>query len=436
MKLLLSLKRWAIVAVLLIFSQQVESQFLMDMVDTTKDMGRGLLSIYKRFDHVRISGYIQPQFQVAQKKGAKSFNGGDFGEHVNNRFVLRRGRLRIDYAHYNKLDLPTVHLVFQMDGTDKGFFIRDLYGRFFENKWQLFSFSGGMFARPFGYEVNLGSPDRETPERGRMSQTLMRVERDLGIMGSFDARKPNHPLRYFKLDIGAFNGQGLTGNNEYDSYKDFIGRLSLKPYPLSKSIRLSAGLSWLHGGIVQNTKYVYRTTGTSNNKFFYVDSAAGNYGSKAPRKYYGADAQLKIKNAWGHTELRGEYWWGTQTATAGSSETPGALLNEPYYIRQFNGAFFYLLQNIVNNKHQVGVKYDWYDPNTNVKGHEIGVNGNNIQAGDIRYDTWSVGYNYYINDNLKLMLWYDMVQNENTSLADYTGDLKDNIFTCRLQFRF
>jgi hypothetical protein len=37
---------------------------------------------------------------------------------------------------------------------------------------------------------------------------------------------------------------------------------------------------------------------------------------------------------------------------------------------------------------------------------------------------------------VRLMLWYDFIKNENTSLAGYTGDLKDNVFTARLQFRF
>jgi hypothetical protein len=436
MKLLLPFRRFVIVALLLILSQQVESQFLMDMVDTTKDVGKGLLSIYKRFDHIRISGYMQPQFQIVQKKGAESYNGGNFPVHVNNRFMLRRGRIRFDYVHYNKLDQPSLHFVFQFDGTERGVVIRDFWGRFLENKWQLFMVTTGMFARPFGYEVNVSSSDRESPERGRMSQILMKTERDLGAMASFEPRKPGHPLRYLKVDVGAFNGQGLAGTSEYDSYKDIISRISLKPYPLSKTVQVSAGLSLLEGGFVQNTKYIYRTTGTANNKSFYVDSAVTNLGQKAPRQYRGGDVQLKIKNRWGYTELRGEYWWGTQTATANHSETPPTLLTEPYYIRKFNGAFFYLLQNIINKQHQIGIKYDWYDPNREVRGKEIGLNGNNIQAANIRYDTWSIGYNYYINETLKLFLWYDIVKNENTSLNNYTGDLKDNVLICRLQFRF
>ena len=60
-----------------------------------------------------------------------------------------------------------------------------------------------------------------------------------------------------------------------------------------------------------------------------------------------ASTQMRFwKHSYGATEIRAEYWWGTQTASAGTSETPAALLLEPYYVRKFNGAFFYLLQNM------------------------------------------------------------------------------------------
>ena len=146
-----------------------KAQFLMDMVDTTTDMGKGMLSIYKKFDRIKFSGYVQPQFQVAQSKGAKSYDGGDFAPTVDNRFMLRRGRLRIEYVHFAEKKGPSVQFVFQFDGSEKGFFARDFWGRIMENKYQDFSFTMGLFARPFSYELNLGSADRESPERGRMS---------------------------------------------------------------------------------------------------------------------------------------------------------------------------------------------------------------------------------------------------------------------------
>ncbi|MGB8193037.1 MAG: porin, partial [Chitinophagaceae bacterium] len=139
---------------------------------------------------------------------------------------------------------------------------------------------------------------------------------------------------------------------------------------------------------------------------------------------------------WGTTQLRAEYWYGTQTATAVNTETPNALLNEPHYIRQFDAAFFYLVQDIVNKHHQLVIKYDWYDPNTKVSGAEIGKAGTNLNAADLKYTTLGIGYLYHINDNLKLVLWYDRVKNENAALPAFTGDVPDNVFTCRLQFRF
>src|SRR5882724_13072820 len=223
------------IALFILFSLLVNAlsaQFLMDMVDTTKDIGKGLLSIYKKFDQIRIGGYIQPQYQLVQEKGARGYAGGDFPLNVSNRFLLRRGRIRFEYARFNEDHKVSVQFVFQFDGTERGVFIRDFWGRYFENKWELFSFSMGMFARPFGYEVNLSSSDRESPERGRMSQILMKTERDLGAMISFEPRKKNHPLRYLKIDAGFFNGQGLTAPGDFDSYKDFISRISIKPYPL------------------------------------------------------------------------------------------------------------------------------------------------------------------------------------------------------------
>jgi hypothetical protein len=425
-----------IVPLLFFWAASLKAQYLTDIMDTAKDVGKGVLKVYKKNDRIYVTGYIQPQFQVAQEKGARSFNGGDFATHVNNRFMFRRGRLRVDYARFNDEGQLSLYFVFQFDGTERGVAIRDFWGRIFENKWQLFTLTTGMFARPFGYEVNLSSSDRESPERGRMSQTLMRTERDLGAMVSFDPRRDNHPLRYFKIDAGLFNGQGLNAAAEYDSYKDFIARATLKPYPLNQSLFLSAGISYLNGGLFQNTQYTYQVANDGNGKQFFVDSSLNNIGRKAPRKYYGADMQWKWTHTYGNTELRAEYWRGTQTASAGTSETPASLLQEPYYVRKFDGAFFYFLQHIINNQHQLGIKYDWYDPNTEVKGLEIGKDGNNINAANIKYTTLSFGYNYYINDNVKLMVWYDVVKNESTSLTGYTGDLKDNVFTTRLQFRF
>ncbi|MEI7470699.1 MAG: porin [Chitinophagaceae bacterium] len=432
------LKKCLYLILLLTMCSTAKSQFLMDMVDTTTDIGKGMLAIYKKFDNIKIGGYIQPQFQTIQTKGGKSFNGGDFSANQNNRFMLRRGRIRFDYIHFAEIKGPSVQFVFQFDGTERGVFIRDFWGRILENKYKVFALTAGMFARPFSYELNLSSSDRESPERGRMSQILMKTERDMGAMISFEPRSKSHPLRYLKIDAGLFNGQGLAATTDFDSHKDFISRIALKPFPIAKKIQLSLGASYLNGGMLQNTKYLYTNATNAAGKTFVVDSTSANLGKIAPRKYYGIDAQLKFKTKAGFTELRAELMTGKQTATAGSSETPAALLTgiEGYYVRKFNGAYFYLLHNIFSRHHQLGIKYDWYDPNTAVKGMEIGKSGTSINNTNIKYSTLGFGYINYINDNLKFILWYEKIRNEKTQIAGFTGDVKDDVFTCRLQFRF
>ncbi|MBO9731583.1 MAG: porin [Chitinophaga sp.] len=434
------------IVVCIIFSSlAAHAQFLMDMIDTTSELGKGMISMYHKYDALRFSGYIQPQFQMAQARGAASYDGGDFGAAVDNRFTLRRGRIRLDYERFNKHDMPVVQFAFQFDGSERGVFIRDFYGRFFENKFNVLSLVGGMFARPFGYEVNLSSADRETPERGRMSQILMKTERDLGAMITFEPRRKDHPLRFLRIDAGAFNGQGLSATTDFDSHKDFIGRIAVKPRKILKDQAiLSGGVSVLYGGMQQFTNVIY-TMGTVNGRPGYqVDSSAANMGKIAPRHYYGADIQLKIPNGpgKGSTQFRAEYIRGQQTATALTTETPGAIpVNaqgkpQPLYIRNFDGAYLYFLQHLGSDQHQLVVKYDWYDPNKKVSGKQIGEPGAGLTAADIRYNTWGVGYLYYANEHLKFMFYYDWVTNESTQLEGYKEDLKDNVLTCRMQYRF
>lgn len=384
---------------------------------------------------------MQPQFQVAAAEGIQSFDGGNFSQYSKSRFMLRRARVKIDYFVTSRQRYPKLLFTFQVDATERGVIVRDMFVRLYETRHNNFSLMTGLFARPFGYEVNLSSAYRESPERGRMSQTLMPGERDIGFMVSFEPQDPHHSLYHIKLDAGFFNGQGVSGTTDFDSYKDFISRLTLRPYTINHW-ELSAGLSLLLGGWKNGTRYVYTSSrSVTGDETFAVDSSLSNLGKPAPRHYYGADVQVKLKHGWGETEWRAEYWMGMQPGTANSTANPGTLpaVNGtplPTYIRHFNGAFFYFLQNIVNDHHQLILKYDWYDPNTRARKRDMGKPGSLLTAADIRYSTIGIGYCYHFNPQTQLTLYYSLVKNESTSLAGYTSDLKDDVFTCRLQFRF
>jgi predicted porin len=396
----------------------------------------------KRFENLRISGYMQPQFQVAEADGAQTYEGGNFSQFSKSRFMLRRARLKVDYLLISKEKFPKALFTFQIDATERGVIVRDMFIRMYETRKNTLAMTAGFFARPFGFEVNLGSGYRETPERGRMSQILMPGERDLGVMFSFEPQDKKQKLYHLKLDAGFFNGQGASGTTDFDSHKDFISRFMLKPYTINKKWEIGAGLSLLLGGWQNGTKYVYTSSTASNgDHVFIVDSTASNLGKSSARHYYGADMQVKLKHKWGETEWRAEYWFGTQPGTATSTSNPGTLPNSngislPTYVRHYNGAFFYFLQNIVNTKHQLIVKYDWYDPNIKVEKTEIGKAGTNLTSADIKYSTLGIGYAYYFNPQTKVIFYYDIVNNEGTNINGATTDQKDNVFTCRLQFRF
>jgi hypothetical protein len=411
-------------------------RYLSDLDSSLLYLNDTVRPLIKRFENLHFSGYIQPQFQVADTEGAKTtFSGGDFGPHSKSRFMLRRARVKLDYLLVTIDAYPKALFTFQIDATERGVNVRDMYMRLYETKGHNFSFTAGLFARPFGYEVNLSSAYRETPERGRMSQTLMPTERDIGVTIGYEPLRRSAKNKFIRLDMGLFNGQGLSGTTDFDSHKDFISRLTVKPVQLGK-FSVSGGLSLLYGGWRQDSKYVYEMGTSNGDKTFLLDSSSSNLGEISPRHYYGADMQLVYTHKWGQTEWRAEYWQGQQPGTAITTVNPGTQPQGPVYRRNFNGAFFYFLQNVINTHHQLLLKYDWYDPNTKISNEEIGETGTNLTPADIKYSTLGVGYAYYFNDNVKLIVYYEFVKNESTLLPGYQDDLKDNILTTRLQFKF
>lgn len=432
--------RFVSVLALLISTNSFSQRYLSDF-DSLLFVKDTLRPVLKRFENLRITGYIQPQFQVAQSRGAQSYNGGDFSEHADNRFMLRRARVKIDYFLATQDSLPKALFTFQVDATERGVALRDMFVKLYETKRDHFSMTAGMFARPFGYEVNLSSTYREAPERGRMSQILMPSERDMGVMLTYEPLARHAKNKFVKLDAGLFNGQGLSGKVEFDSYKDFISRMTLKPVNRGRWT-IGGGLSLLQGGWRNGTKYLYRMDEMADgSKYFAIDSTLSNLGDKSRRRYYGADFQAVLHHSWGESELRAEYWKGRQPGTATTTVNPGDTPNFngdplPTYQRQFDGAFLLFLQNIVNNKNQLIVKYDWYDPNTEVEKGDIGKSGTNLTPADIKYSTLGLGFLRHLNNNIRVVLYYDFVNNERTQLADYRDDRPDNIFTARVHFTF
>lgn len=413
---------------------QEEALNPLDTLATAVQKMQNDLDVLKR---LQFSGYIQGQYQVAESAGESTFEGGNFPTNVDKRFTLRRARLKATYL------TELSQFVFQIDATERGVFIRDLYAKFTEPYLKAFSLTAGCMNRPFGFEVPYSSSLRESPERGRMSQTIFPGERDLGAMITFQMPKTSK-WNILKVEGGFFNGTGL-GAADFDSYKDFIGNIGINRTTKSEKISYAVRASYYNGGVNQNSSTVYSMgTDSLGANVFKMNKDTSNFGAAAKRVYTGFDAQLNIDGKFGMTSLRAEFIAGEQPGTSATSTSPSAQPTE-FYKRKFNGAYFYLLQNIGQSKHQFVLKYDWYDPNTQVKGDEIGqavapISGSSFKttnATDVKFTTIGIGWVYHYDNNLKLTAFVDFVNNETTkNVSAYKEDLKDDVFTLRLQYKF
>ncbi|MBL0046835.1 MAG: porin [Bacteroidetes bacterium] len=391
----------------------------------------GQLDFLKR---TSISGYLQAQFQYADSSGIESFEGGNFAPNVDKRFQIRRARFRI--THEERLGIFTI----QIDGNERGVKVMDFYGRLTDPWIKTFSITAGAFSRPFGFEVNNPSNLRESTERGRMSQTLFPSERDIGAMLSVQF-PTKYKLHFIKWDAGFFNGVGRL-QTDFDKQKDFISRLYLIKANKSKTIQYGGGVSYYRGGSRMNTNKYYNRINTVNNVIqFSADSSFSNAGSIAAKEYKGADAQFSFHWLLGQTTLRAEYIKGYTPSTKSSTLNMDVQPTTDIYKRHIDGAYFYFIQTIGKTKLQTVVKYDWFDPNTKIKGNQIGAKGNtgkanNFTSADIKYSTLGLGIIYNWDDNVRLTAYYAMVQNEKTQLTGFTQDIPDNVFTFRVMYKF
>ncbi|HVG42076.1 MAG TPA: hypothetical protein VM888_10745, partial [Chitinophagaceae bacterium] len=106
---------------LFILLNKANGQRFLSDYDSTLFIRDTVRPLIKRYENLQFSGYIQPQFQVAQEKGAASYAGRDFSEFSSNRFMLRRARLKADYIiPFKERKLPKALFTFQVDATERG----------------------------------------------------------------------------------------------------------------------------------------------------------------------------------------------------------------------------------------------------------------------------------------------------------------------------
>jgi hypothetical protein len=203
-----------------------------------------------------------------------------------------------------------------------------------------------------------------------------------------------------------------------------------------------------------DTTWTIKTRGYSykmdNDTTKFVKSTPGELNKDFSRKYFGGDLELYYDIPYiGGFQVRGEVFGGQQPGTKGSSGfySPGRNSNAPVYMRDFRGGYVTWVQNWGHRVQSV-LKYDIYDPNTKVKSADfdsLNVKAGNLSATDLEYKTLGMGLVFYWDANVRFQLYWDHVTNEKMSndvlkLKDmnqiYTHDLKDDVLTFRIQYKF
>lgn len=383
----------------------------------------------KGWGNIHFSGYIQGEMQVGQKD-ATLFVGAPkaLTENTFTRFGIRRGRLKASYT--NQIKGWTGNAVIQIDATEKGVEVKDVYFSLSAPGWQWIGIKIGIFNRPFGDEIAYSSRLRETPERSTVFRTLFPGERETGAM--LTVSRPETTRIKVKLETGIFGGNGV--NRDIDNRKDWISHLS---FGMTAPVTWVAGSSFYLGGVYQSTDSLYVMEGE---RFVRI---AGRTGSYATRMYGGFDAKLEFKTGLGKTVLRGEFIAGQQPGTATSTKSPDTdklpddIPENDLFRRKFLGWNLYFVQNLFNSAHTVVFRYDGYTPNRKIRGNEIGRPGTFTGAADLRQQNFGIGYIFQFIPQARLMAYYNFAFNETSPyVPGYTQHRQANVFTLRLQYAF
>jgi hypothetical protein len=236
----------------------------------------------------------------------------------------------------------------------------------------------------------------------------------------------NEIFGHLNFKGGWFAGNGI--NKDFQGLRDFIGRLGLSLPLTSINVALDAGVSTYLGSVINRNDSLYEVKNSA-----WTLKKVEKY-STNDRDYVGVDGQFYYGDVpfFGGISLRGEYVKGTQPSVKGSSKSQNDAnaVTAPYYIRDVEGYYGMLVLNVDPIKCQFVGKYDVFDPNTKMAENQV------TGTADMKVKTFGYGIIYHWSENIKLIAYYENLQNENIAIAPYTKDVKDNVLTLRIQYKF
>ena len=379
---------------------------------------------------IKFSGYIQTQYDMYDFQDYKGPVSGSSGAApVTNTFYIRRARVKLNYE-----TLDGLKFVIQPDYAFDKVTLRDAYVVLNDRWLHTFALTAGQFNR-LSYDVEFSSGSREFLERPRISTTLYPIERDLGakLEGNF-ITKYEIPLRF---QVAVFNGnfgegQSVNQIRDIDSNKDVMARVVYSINLPNKGLGIDVGAHGYYG----TTKVLPQpVTNPVTPPSVFLDENNTPFtpivGENLKKNWFGLETQIYY-DFLGGTSLKAEYLQGTLSGTTNPIQfNPGNNANK---VREFNGFYISFLKNI-GKSNQLAVRYDSYDPNTKLSGSAV------TRADDLKYNSWTFAWQYFYDENVKVVLGYTLPLNEKSDIVggDFSkasNDKKDNIFSIRLQAKF
>ena len=355
-----------------------------------------------KLNKIKLSGYIQSQWESYGADLEKSLG-------YNNTFYLRRVRVKFTYEA-----LDGVKFVLQPDFSTGNLSLKDAYAVVNIPKLKNWTLWAGQMNRT-NYEVEYSSSQREVLERSRVIRAIYPGEREIGVKLEYIGTKI--PL---KFQLMAMNGN-FTGTQakDVDSQKDIMARLVYSLKIPSAGIGIDFGPNVYYGGnLSKNNKYFKNSDGT-------LDSLNSVW-KYLKKNWVGGEVQI-FADVLGGLAIKGEYMSGVNSvpSAVAVNSTRAQMLASPSLYNNFSGYYVYFIKNI-GPKNQFVAKYDYYDPNTKLSGDAAG--------NSIYYKTWTIAWQYYLNDFIRISLNYEMPKNEIN--ATNPTDKKDNTLGVRIQAKF
>ena len=355
-----------------------------------------------KLNKIKVSGYVQAQWESYGADLEKT-NG------YNNTFYIRRARIKFTYEATDG-----VKFVLQPDFSTGNLSLKDAYAVVNIPKLKNWTLWAGQMNRP-DYEVEYSSSQREVLERSRVVRTIYPGEREIGVKLEYIGTKI--PL---KFQLMAMNGN-FTGTQakDVDSHKDIMARLVYSIKIPSAGIGIDLGPNVYYGAnLSKNNKYIKNSDGT-------LDSLKSVW-TYMNKNWVGGEVQI-FADVLGGMAIKGEYMAGINStpSSVAVNSTMAQMIASPSLYNNFSGYYIYIIKNI-GPKNQFVAKYDYYDPNTKLSGDAAGNN--------IYYKTWTLAWQYYLNDFIRISLNYEMPKNEIN--ASNPTDKKDNTFGIRIQAKF